>query len=260
MRSMIKSKWFFALAMLATVAVINAPTDARAGAGAISWTGQGVECDEFGICVLKDELCGVANGADVDGPYLLWVLTGQNITGATITISGCGTEVGGTMTQGGNNGSWKYISDYCDPTKVQASVTYNYTGRAPANPQLVISHGCKPAEESANIWCSPGYWKNNSEPWALTGYSPTDDYNSTSCGMTNPVSGNPTLLQVVSSPQTYGGAAVNCVGQLLTNTLCGGGQLNPDCPNSDSSICPDNCPFDSHGNVKDDAPAICQAD
>jgi hypothetical protein len=56
----------------------------------------------------------------------------------------------------------------------------------------------------------------------------------------------------------YGAPAFNCVGQLLTNTLCGGGQLNPNCPNSDKEICPENCPIDNHGNVKDDAPEICQ--
>jgi hypothetical protein len=244
--------------MLIAMALLTIAARAWAdGTGTVTWSGQGVECDEYSNCVLKTELCGTENGADVDGPYLLWVFTGgPSTTAATISISGCGTETGGAMGQAGG-GAWKYISHYCDPNAVHAEVSYTYAGRGPANPQLTISHGCKPVE-SANLWCSPGFWRNADDAaWARTPYHRTDLYNSTSCGSTNPVTGDPTLQQVLSSPQTYGGPAFNCVGQLLTNSLCGGGQLNPACPGA-QAVCPDACPLDNHGNIKEDAPAVCQ--
>jgi hypothetical protein len=247
-----------AMLAVALLAGILAVFPGVALAGTVTWSGQGVQCDEFDNCVLNLELCGVENGADVDGPYLLWVLTGQNITSATIAISNCGTETGGTMTQSGG-GAWKYISAYCSPTTVQATATYTGT---PRNPQLVISHGCKPVE-SANLWCSPGYWGHAADlAWAQTDYTRDTLYNDTSCKDTPLKAGaptNPTLGAVVATgaAATYGAAAFNCVGQLLTNTLCGGGQLNPNCPAS-ADICPDACPFDNAGHLKDDAPAVCQ--
>jgi hypothetical protein len=230
---------------------------AFAGSGSTIWTGQGVQCDENHDCILNTEICGLENGADREGPYLLWVFTGgPRTSSATITIGNC-TDTGGAMTQSGG-GSWKYISDYCDPTTVTASVSYSYTGPAPANPQLVISHGCRPA--GADLWCSPGYWKNAQDAaWAkVTGYTKDTLYNSTSCKDSPAVAGDPTIFQVLSAPSTYGGPATNCVAQLLTDTLCGGGQLNPECPNDNKTICPDTCPYSNGGVLKDDAPDVCQ--
>jgi hypothetical protein len=64
-------------------------------------------------------------------------------------------------------------------------------------------------------WCSPGYWKQKQHlgSWAATGISPDEKYNN----YFNPnLDGNPTLLQVLRSPQTYGGGATNKVADLLS--------------------------------------------
>jgi hypothetical protein len=263
---------FSAAVGLALLAVFAFPGAALAGT--VSWTGQGVSCDpDTHICTIITEICGTANGADCNDPYLLWVFTGgPRVTSASIAIAGCGTATGGcggsadggTMTQKGN-GAFQYLSPYCpglDAGTLTAIVTY--TGTA-GNPQLTISHGCKPSG-SLNLWCSPGYWRNADDAsWTLTGYLRTDLYSSTSCGSTVPLkcapncaNPDPTLQNVLDAPQTYGAAAFNCIGQLLTNTLCGGGQLNPECPNENLTLCPDNCPYDAKGNRKPDAPPECQ--
>jgi hypothetical protein len=236
-------------------------TTGPAAANPVGYTGQGIDCTS-GTCLLKTEICGVENGAEVDGPYILWVFTaaGPNVQSATISLSGCGSDTGGAMEQKGQ-GAFHYVSEWCDLDAVHAQASYE--GTAQGIPQLVISHGCPPVVDAA-IWCSPGYWRNALDAaWELTPYSRDDKYKETACATTPfktrpsaPSDKDPTLQKVLNNPDSYGGPAFNCVGQLLTNDLCGGGLLNPDCP--DGPDCEDNCPYDHHGNVKDDAPAVCQ--
>jgi hypothetical protein len=119
----------------------------------INWTGQGVTC-EGGNCVLNKEVCTDPEG-NPTGPYLLWVLTANGATSATITINGVSypmEKVGGTF---------KYRSDWYDLNTVQASACYEGTIKN-GNPQFVISHGCPPAELQA---CSPGFWKNHPDAY-----------------------------------------------------------------------------------------------
>jgi hypothetical protein len=97
----------------------------------VQWTGQGTTDGE-----LNTELCGTENGAEVDGSYLLWVLTaGPNATAADIT----GPWGTAQMTQTG--GSWKYVSQYYDPASLAGQVSATYQGPL-RNAQLTISHGC----------------------------------------------------------------------------------------------------------------------
>jgi hypothetical protein len=69
-------------------------------------------------------------------------------------------------------------------------------------------------------WCSPGYWRNHLAAWTSTGISGSALYTSyfeaSTLSKKAGVS-NPTLSQVVQSPQTYGGAAFNNVGDLLSD-------------------------------------------
>lgn len=67
-------------------------------------------------------------------------------------------------------------------------------------------------------WCSPGFWKNHAgtPPWPAG--SQTFSYNG--LGLQPPVAGTPTLLDVVSNPQIYGGPATNSVADYLS-TLAG---------------------------------------
>src|SRR5678815_887349 len=54
-------------------------------ANKVTYSGQGLTADGFGGFDLNREICGVSNGADIDGPYLLWVLTATGASNADIT-------------------------------------------------------------------------------------------------------------------------------------------------------------------------------
>lgn len=221
-------------------------------ANSVTYSGQGLIGDGFGGYDLIEEICGVANGADVDGPYLLWVLTATGAKHADIT-GPWGTVA---MTKYGN-GSFKYISSWYDPSTLPGNVSATYDGKA-KNVQLTISHGCRPFNEGA--WCSPGFWRNaRVGAWTLVGHSPTELFNSTVYeywyGAT--FSADPTLITVLNNPPTYSGPpfpgtsgyalnAFNATGAFLTNNIPGY-QFDWNVMIAGSS---DACPIDSFGNFK----------
>jgi hypothetical protein len=75
-------------------------------------------------------------------------------------------------------------------------------------------------------WCSPGYWRqpHHLDSWAATGYSPSDLFSAklgyyptvSKQGAKEGAATDPTLWQVLQSPQWYGGDAFNAVGDLLS--------------------------------------------
>lgn len=78
---------------------------------------------------------------------------------------------------------------------------------------------CPPPPEAS--WCSPGYWRqpHHMDSWAATGLSPSDlylDHFGSDTLKKKAASSSPTLLEVLQSPQTYGGEAFNLVGDLLS--------------------------------------------
>jgi hypothetical protein len=241
------------LVTLVLVALISSPVLA-AGAypNSVTYTGQGLIPDGFGGYDLIEEICGVANGADVDGPYLLWVLTATKSDNADITGPWGTVE----MTKYGN-GTFKYISGWYDPDTLPGNVVATYDGKT-KNAQLVISHGCRPFNQGA--WCSPGFWRN-AEPgaWTLIGHSSSELFNNTVYdywyGATFAV--NPTLYIVLHNPSTYSGSplagtsgyelnAFNATGAFLTNAIPGY-QFDWDVMVAGGS---DACPIDSFGNFK----------
>jgi hypothetical protein len=204
-------------------------TSAFAYANAVVYRGQGVIADGFGGYDLITELCGTENGADADGPYLLWVLTATGANNADIT----GPWGTAEMTKFGN-GTFKYVSGWYDPSTLFPGVVVGtYDGRA-KNAQLVISHGCRPFNSGA--WCSPGFWMNATDgAWALTGYSRFDLFNATVFDVWYGATfgSDPTLNTVLSTnggtykgspvPGTSGYAlnAFNATGAFLTNNIPG---------------------------------------
>jgi hypothetical protein len=157
-----KIRRLFVCAFIASVLAGGAALFAYANV--VTYTGQGLIGDGFGGFDLQTELCGVANGAEVDGPYLLWVLTATGATNANIKFANANPI---EMTKTGN-GAFKYVGPYVNPaTLLQGTVVATYDGK-PKNAQLVISHGCRPFTGGA--WCSPGFWRNATDAaWALTG-------------------------------------------------------------------------------------------
>jgi hypothetical protein len=239
------------IAALTLAVVVAAPVVAYANS--VTYSGQGLIADGFGGYDLQTELCGVANGADVAGPYLLWVLTANSAKNADIT-GPWGTVA---MTKFGN-GTFKYISGWYSPSTLPGNVIATYNGAA-KNAQLTISHGCRPFTHGS--WCSPGFWRNaTAAAWALTGYSQTDLFNSTVYdsfyGATFAV--NPTLLTVLTETGgTYKGSPVpgtlgyplnafNATGAFLTDNIPG---YNFDI-NSLSDDDSQTCPIDHFGNFK----------
>jgi len=222
-------------------------------ANEVVYSGQGLIADGFGGYDLRTELCGVENGADVDGPYLLWVLTANGANNADIT-GPWGTD---DMVKK-SKGSFKYISDWYDPGTLPGNVSATYDGNA-KNAQLVISHGCRPFNQGA--WCSPGFWKNaTAGAWALTGYSPTSLFNATvySFWYGATFAADPTLQTVLDNPPTYSGPplagtsgyalnAFNATGAFLTDNIPGY-QFDFNVMQAGGS---DACPIDHFGNFKE---------
>lgn len=124
----------------ALTAVIGVAGAAFLGGGTASadtiltYTGQGIDADgDF-----ESEVCGTENGAEADGEYILFILTGNGITSATLQTP----EGSGSMTQSGN-GAWKYVyTGGADPADLVDVAFADYDGTPRGNPQLVISHGC----------------------------------------------------------------------------------------------------------------------
>ena len=215
-------------------------------ANSVTYSGQGLIADGYGGYDLITEICGLENGADAEGPYLLWVLTANKASNADIT----GPWGTAQMTKSGN-GAFKYISDWYDPDTLPGKVTATYDGQ-PRNVQLTISHGCRPYSHGA--WCSPGFWRNATDgAWALTGYSRTDLFNSTVYdyfyGAT--FASDPTLDTVLTaSGGTYKGEPVkgesgyelnafNATGAFLTDNIPGYDfDYNDLLLNDDSETCP----------------------
>ena len=239
------------LSMAGLLLSLSCSGTASAYANSATFKGQGVIADGFGGYDLGTELCGTANGAPMDGPYLLWVMTATGSGHADIT----GPWGTAAMTKFGN-GTFKYVSGWYDPGTLFGAVSGTYDGR-PKNVQLVISHGCRPFENGA--WCSPGFWKNaQAAAWALTGYTPDDLFNLTVVAdfYDSASPANPTLGTVLNTPgaNTFGAAAnpyglnaFNATGAFLTGNIPGYSfSLDALLLNDESST----CPIDHFGNFK----------
>ena len=72
-------------------------------------------------------------------------------------------------------------------------------------------------------WCSPGYWKNHTDSWAATGIAFTRPYTLSTLDVKttgrecSTASTTPSVFEVISMPQCYGGEAANLVADLLSD-------------------------------------------
>ncbi len=99
-------------------------------------------------------------------------------------------------------------------------------------------------EQMATEWCSPGYWRqpHHLDSWTATGYSPSNFFLASFPNYIIPTAkknpkfapkANPTLMDILSSPQIYGGDAFNMVGELLSEAhpdVYFTGNREGDCP------------------------------
>ena len=124
---------------------------------------------------LTDERCtdlandgGTGQGITPGEPYLLWVLTANGATAATLYLPT------GPVDMFPVGGTFKYKSQYWDLNQL-GGVYALYAGTAKGNVQLVVSHGCRPKDPRNGAWCSPGFWKNNPEAFAVLEGLPAGD-------------------------------------------------------------------------------------
>lgn len=229
------------------------PIAANAYVNQVNYTGQGLIADGFGGYDLQTELCGVANGAEVDGPYLLWVLTATGASHADIT----GPWGTANMTKFGN-GTFKYVSGWYNPSALPGNVHGTYDGKA-KNAQLTISHGCRPFTHGA--WCSPGFWRNATDAaWAVTGILRTDPFNTNvpTFWFAHTFVADPSLQTVLDNAPTYSGPndpgtsgyplnAFNATGAFLTDHIPGYSFTVAAMNLNNES---DTCPIDHFGHFK----------
>lgn len=252
------SRYLILAVGLAMAATAPAWAAKNPSTSSVTYSGQGLIADGFGGYDLTTELCGVANGAEVDGPYLLWIVTATKSTTATIT----GPWGTAAMTKFAN-GTFKYVSAWYPPNTLTGAVSATYDGGS-KNAQLVVSHGCRPFNKLIGAWCSPGFWGHATDgAWALTGLNRNADlfndwvypeWYGASFGA------NPTLQTVLNNAPTYSGSplpgtkgyplnAFNATGAMLTNALDElGYEFSFDAMtlNNESQT----CPIDHFGNLK----------
>jgi hypothetical protein len=222
------------------------------GTSTVTYSGQGLIADGQGGFALRTEICGLQNGADAEGPYLLWVLTATGANSAQLT-GPWGTV---PMVRSGN-GTFKYVSGWYDPNAL-GTVSATYDGKV-KNAQLVISHGCRPFADRG-AWCSPGFWSNATDAaWALTGHAKTDPFNTTvyDAWYGGTFAANPTLYTVVNTANVYSGPPwAGTSGYALNAFNATGAFLTNDIPGYDFSLAvmqsgsSDACPIDHFGHFK----------
>jgi hypothetical protein len=251
--------------------------------GTVVYTGQGFTSDGT-TYTLNDERCGLADQTPAnDGntgqfanwngpgqpyqsgqPYLVWVLTANGPTSATLHLPDQ------TVTMFRVGGTFKYASQYYSPTVTINVVSATYTGTARGNVQLTVSHGCPPAPPSQGAWCSPGFWGQNKDKgaWSAISALPTDPFNG-NVSLTfygtdlNPAVDLATVLTTTGStykgpgdagtdPRTQPPNALlnpfNATGAYLTD-LIPGYTYDPTFFKDDTK-----CPVDAHGNIKPPQP------
>jgi hypothetical protein len=135
-------------------------------------------------------------------------ITISNSDGSTFDWSASGNKIGAVIVKAGTGAKvYKY-----DPQQQSDTALVAYQGREVSHITFCWNLDEEPV---AQTWCSPGYWRqpHHLDSWEPTGYSPDDKYND---HISPALIGNPTLLQVLQSPQIYKGDAFNKVGDLLS--------------------------------------------
>lgn len=133
---------------LASVMTIASP--GQAYGNSVNWLGNGVKADES--FEFDSEICGVDNGAPVDGAYVYWVLTASKASAADIEIDGLEFTETGNMDKKGK-GSFHYLQQFEAEFVIPTSAFATYNGPNDKKVNLVISHGCGDGDDPG-IDCS----------------------------------------------------------------------------------------------------------
>jgi hypothetical protein len=182
-----------------------------------SWTSgnAGAECalvGDYAYALKFAEAAGLEGAPNISDTYddgtHTNTITVSNSDGYSFNWTANGNKIGAVIVKAGTGAKvYKY-----DPQQPADFNLVAYQGREVSHITFCWNLDIEPVAEN---WCSPGYWRqaHHLDSWIATGYSPEDKYND---HISPPVIGNPTLLEVLQSPQIYKGDAFNKVGDLLS--------------------------------------------
>jgi hypothetical protein len=181
------------------VAGVAATSGLAAGLRSATLTGLAAQNDNEGVCDGLDS--GKIDVTDPAEPTELEICASGNLC-----VTGYCVKAGSI-----NSGDGPEYTELVPPLTQCVTIRHS-SGKAISH--YSYSEGPCGEEETAQ-WCSPGYWRQEQHlgSWDATGYSPTDKYNAIFGAN---LDGDPTLWDVLQSPNTYGGNAFNKVGDLLS--------------------------------------------
>ncbi len=167
-------------------------------------------------------LDGIAACQDDGSIKVTWTFVSDTVVSVIDVVSPAaiaGTDI--PATTDGAPTSLSYTEVYpAGSTEASTSVTiqYDHAMYTVVTDATIALPGDDCAPRVGGEWCSPGYWRqpHHLDSWAATGISTGEFYND----YFGPVfADNPTLLQVLQSPQIYnrrGSGSFNNVGDLLS--------------------------------------------
>jgi hypothetical protein len=191
-------------------------------------------CDVPSVAYIKTDNGDGTYGAPIVDNY---ITAGDDLKSVCVGGVNLPSPVGGTncFKTGTTTPINLPIQDWFDATGVTAPIAlakgentrtfqlWDYGGvRGNTKLVLEIPQSCS----TINEWCSPGYWKNHPLAWAPLALLPVPITQQTAYdGPTKfdpkkracyGASFTPTLMEVISTPQCYGGEAANAVADILS--------------------------------------------
>lgn len=183
-------------------------------------------CSEIGLALYgnADYFEFSSDRVNYDG-----VFEGSFPEGLSVTTDGTYVDFNSTFGIGavivkGGNASNVYAYDPQVKNDTGLVSPNNPNGKPAGLSNITFCWNPEDVEEKPAQWCSPGYWRqaHHLGAWEATGISPKTAYalspviTLSKKALKDGATATPTLWEVLQSPQWYGGAAFNAVGDLLS--------------------------------------------
>lgn len=137
-----------AAALVATALSATALAAPKTPGTSATWSGKGTTAVSEGVYAFDTEVCGIENGAPVDGAYVVFVLAStKGLSAPMIKFGGADTPRAMDKSNGDKpgNGAYKYLwqpeeGDVDLAALLALPVSVDWTGNA--RPVLTVGHGC----------------------------------------------------------------------------------------------------------------------
>jgi hypothetical protein len=219
-----KAALFLSLGLLILAAVIRLATPAFASHAGTEFAGN-LDCSAFGTWDYEFKVDSPASGQSWYNDGLLFVELNHYEVGASGWFIDWDSNipVSAVLVKGSNGG---YFYAYNPASLGDTDLHAIIAGGSGKYAEVSHINFCynEPVQEPQ--WCSPGYWRQEHHlgSWAATGISPDASYSTyfgavslSKKALTEGANPEPTLWEVLQSPQWYGGEAFNNVGDLLSD-------------------------------------------